>query len=92
MIHETYFLVLKTITHVFKLPGGTYLDETNATSVTLCKPCPETKYCPQGSTTDGIICPAGFYCVGDQASGFQNACPIGTYGPDQGYKSMYNLT
>ena len=67
--------------------GGTYLDEMNATSVSLCKPCPEAKYCQQGSTTDGIDCPAGFFCVGNQASGFQNACPIGTYGPDIGYKS-----
>ena len=63
------------------------MDETNATKKENCKPCPDRKYCPQGSTTDGIDCPAGFYCVGNQASGFQNACPIGTYGPDTGYRS-----
>ncbi|CAC5381825.1 unnamed protein product [Mytilus coruscus] len=82
-----YCLAGTTLSVQYPCPGGTYLDETNATSVSLCKPCPEAKYCQQGSTADGIDCPAGFYCVGNQASGFQNACPIGTYGPDIGYKN-----
>ena len=74
-------------TYTYKLSaGGTYLPDTNATSDTQCLPCPIGKYCPDGSTA-GVDCPRGFYCIGSQASGYQNPCPLGTYGPDLGFDS-----
>ena len=67
--------------------GGTYLPDTNATSDTQCLPCPIGQYCPEGSTA-GQACPRGFYCIGSQASAYQNPCPLGTYGPDLGFDSQ----
>ncbi|XP_023933458.1 uncharacterized protein LOC106181652, partial [Lingula anatina] len=60
-------------------PGGTYSLVTNLTSASLCLPCPEGKYCPAGSSTDGLDCPAGFWCHASQGTGFLNPCSIGTY-------------
>ncbi|RUS80253.1 hypothetical protein EGW08_011982, partial [Elysia chlorotica] len=56
-------------------------------SVTDCLPCPSRKYCPQGSSTDGLDCPAGFFCTATQESGFQNACPIGTFSSNMGLEN-----
>lgn len=64
--------------------GGTYNEVENATSKAFCIRCPEGKYCPEGSSNDGLACPAGFYCTSGQGSGVTNACPIGTYSSQQG--------
>ena len=59
--------------------GGTYNDVEGIEEASDCKPCSTRKYCPEGSETDGIECPAGFYCVAGQASGYMKPCPVGTY-------------
>ena len=69
--------------------GGFYNDKTNATSISNCLPCPARKYCPQGSTNEGLDCPAGFWCTAMQASPYQNACPIGTFGSIEGLESEF---
>ena len=67
--------------------GGTYNDEKNLTSETLCKTCPVGYFCPEASV-EPEDCPAGFWCTGGQSTGFQNACPIGTYSPEMNLHSM----
>ncbi|XP_070552128.1 fibrillin-2-like [Ptychodera flava] len=63
----------------FPCPGGTYNPNMNSTSQSACIVCPAGHYCPSGSDYEGELCPAGFYCTAGQETGFQNACPVGTY-------------
>ena len=64
---------------VIIISGGTYNDDEGLVNKGGCMPCPTRKYCPEGMSSTGYDCPAGFYCTGGQASGNQNACPKGTY-------------
>jgi hypothetical protein len=62
-------------------PGGSYGKIAGALSAAACKACPAGISCPPGSTTNTVICPAGFYCVGNSGPVACNAgvfCPAGT--------------
>ena len=41
-------------------------------------------FCHEQGSIAPTPCPAGFYCAGSQSTGFQNACPIGTYSSTTG--------
>ena len=81
---QIYFCVISKIIipqNISCLPGGTYNDQINQTAEsTACQTCPAGYYCPAASSSVGPPCPRGFYCLEGQASGFEYACPVGTYG------------
>jgi hypothetical protein len=85
-----YCLAGTTLSTDFPCPGGTYNPAMNASSQIACKPCVEGNYCPVG-TAILFPCPAGFWCTASQLTGYQNACPIGTYSNETGLKSKYTL-
>lgn len=73
-------------------PGGTYNDQTNATRLSDCLPCPAGYYCPQGTSNQGIICSKGFYCLTGQMDTTVNPCPVGSYGDTEGYSNSTQCT
>ena len=55
------------------------------TGLSLCYPCLQGYYCPEGShnTTDNL-CPPGYFCPEGTGIGTENPCPSGTYNPYYG--------
>jgi hypothetical protein len=55
-----------------------------------CYDCPVGYYCPQTDTSFAIICPKGEYC--EAKTEVPKKCPVGTYNPMLGLKSIQYCT
>lgn len=74
-------------------PIGTYNNDAGSTSLSACKPCPESFYCDQIGKTlsdyginnglhycdDGMLCPSGAKSSSPSLNDNGVLCPIGHY-------------
>ena len=69
-------------------PSGTYSTDSNATNITVCKPCPGGMTSGIGSTSCTEYCPSGTFGIivvgSTYTSSFCMKCPLGTYSTDIG--------
>lgn len=68
---------------VYKCPAGSYSAHPGATVDTLCIPCPEGFYCPEGTGNPIFyMCPQGHYCP--VSSKLPTPCPKDSYSLTRG--------
>ena len=65
-----------------KCPEGTFNDKLGGDNINKCVNCKAGYYCPVGSSDEGNLCTAGYFCEGGGVGRTQ--CTAGTYSEREG--------